>query len=290
MIKLLALDLDGTLLNSKGVVPDANRAAIRAAEDRGVLVTIATGRRFRDGRPVGIELELNAPLVTHNGALIKYADSLETIAASLLPTETVMEVLRVGKGFGGDALVSADPHGRGTLLYDRVADDNIPFQRYIRWSEMLHGDDAYEAISHVDSLEAILADHEVIHVSFSGTCVRMEEMIDVLKNELGDTVTVLPTIYPRRDFTLIDILPSDASKGKGVEKLALLNGLKAENVMTIGDNFNDLEMLEFAGTPVVMGNADPSLLERGEFYTTVTNNENGVAAAIERFILTEEKS
>jgi 5-amino-6-(5-phospho-D-ribitylamino)uracil phosphatase len=285
VIKLLALDLDGTLLNSKGVVPDANRAAIRAAEDRGVLVTIATGRRFRDGRPLGIELELNAPLITHNGALLKYADSLETVAASLLATETALEVIKAGKGFGGDALVSADPHGKGTLLYDRVADDNIPFQRYIRWSEMLHGDEAHDAVTHVDSLEAILADHEVIHISFSGTCVRMEEMIDVLKNELGETVTVLPTIYPRRDFTLIDILPFDASKGTGVEKLALLNGLQPANVMTVGDNFNDLEMLEFAGTPVVMGNADPNLLERGEFYTTVTNDENGVAAAIEKFIL-----
>lgn len=288
MIKLLALDLDGTLLNSKGVVSDANRAAIRAAENRGVLVTIATGRRFRDGRPVGIDLELNAPLITHNGALIKYADSLETVAVSLLPSETALEVIRVGKEFGGDALVSADPHGKGSLLYDRVADDNIPFQRYIRWSEMLHGNEAYEAVRHVDSLESILADHEVIHISFSGTCVPMDEMIEVLKTELGDTVTVLPTIYPRRDFTLIDILPSDASKGKGVEKLALMNGLKPENVMTMGDNFNDLEMLEFAGTPVVMGNADPSLLERGEFYTTVTNDENGVAAAIEQFILSEE--
>jgi HAD superfamily hydrolase (TIGR01484 family) len=69
MIKLLALDLDGTLLNSKGKVPEENRNAIRAAEERGVLVTIATGRRFRDGRPLGIELELNAPLITHNGAL-----------------------------------------------------------------------------------------------------------------------------------------------------------------------------------------------------------------------------
>ena len=290
MIKLLALDIDGTLLDSKGSVPDANRAAIRAAEERGVLVTIATGRRFRDGRPIGIDLQLNAPLITHNGALIKYADSLETVAASLLTTETALEAVRVGKEFGGDALVSADPHGKGTLLYDRVADDNIPFQRYIRWSEMLHGDEAYEAVRHVDGLESILADHEVIHISFSGTCVRMDEMIEVLKTELVDTVTVLPTIYPRRDFTLIDILPHDASKGSGVEKLALLNGLQAANVMAMGDNFNDLEMLEFAGTPVVMGNADPSLLERGEFYTTVTNDENGVAAAIQRFILSEEIS
>jgi Predicted hydrolases of the HAD superfamily len=64
MIKLLALDLDGTVLNCRGEIPDENRRAIRAAEDSGVLVTIATGRRFRDARPVGLELELNAPLIT----------------------------------------------------------------------------------------------------------------------------------------------------------------------------------------------------------------------------------
>src|SRR5688500_18506564 len=119
MIKLLALDLDGTLLDSHGRIPEASKTAIRAAEEQGVLVTIATGRRFRDGRPVGLELELNAPLVTHNGALLKYADSLETVASSLLATETALEIVRVGKQFGGDALVSADPHGKGSLLYDR---------------------------------------------------------------------------------------------------------------------------------------------------------------------------
>jgi hydroxymethylpyrimidine pyrophosphatase-like HAD family hydrolase len=89
------------------------------------------------------------------------------------------------------------------------------------------------------------------------------------------------------DFTLIDILPPDASKGIGVEKLASINGLTPDEVMVMGDNFNDLEMLEFAGTPVVMGNADPKLLEREEFYTTLSNDENGVAAAIERFIINE---
>lgn len=290
MIKLLALDLDGTLLNSRGTISDANREAVRAAEQLGVLVSIATGRRFRDGRPVGLELELNAPLVTHNGALLKYADSLETVAASLLPTETAREVVRVGKKFGGDALVSTDPHGKGTLLYDRISDDNIPLQRYIRWSQTLHGDEAHEAVTHVEDLDDVLAAHEVIHVSFSGTCVRMDEMVEILKSELGDTVTVLPTIYPRRDFTLIDILPADASKGRGVEKLAILNRLRPENVMAIGDNFNDLEMLEFAGTAVVMGNADAGLRERDEFYTTVSNDDDGVADAIRRFILREETS
>ncbi len=288
MIKLLALDLDGTLLNSKGKIPEANSAAIRAAEDRGVLVTIATGRRFRDGRPLGLELELNAPLITHNGALLKYADSLQTVASSLLSIETAIEIVTVGKEFGGDALVSVDPHGKGTLLYDRLSDDNIPLRKYIAWAKRLHGPEGEESVTHVEDLNDILHEHEVIHISFSGGCERMEHMADFLKRELGNTITLLATVYPRLDFTLIDILPPDASKGKGVEKLALLNGLTAENVMAIGDNFNDVEMLDFAGTGVVMGNAAPGLLERGEFYTTVSNDENGVAAAIERFILSEE--
>ena len=286
MIKLLALDIDGTTLNSQGEITDGTRAAIRAAEDRGVLVTIASGRRFRDAQPIGRALELNAPLVTHNGALLKYAESEETVHCSLLSTETSIEIVRVGKDYGGDALVSTDPHGHGILRYDRVLDNNVPLKKYLRWSENLHGGEACrDGVSQVESLEAAIPDQEVVHISFSGTCDSMSAMMSVLTRELANSVTILPTIYPHWDFTLIDILPPDASKGHGVAKLAEINGLTAENVMAVGDNFNDLEMLEYAGTPVVMGNADPRLLERAEFNTTVSNDENGVAAAIERFIL-----
>jgi HAD-superfamily hydrolase, subfamily IIB len=285
MIKLLTLDLDGTLLNSSGQIPEANRQAIRQAEEKGILVTIATGRRFRDARPVGIDLGLNAPLITHNGALLKYAENGITVAYSLLARETCHEILRVGKEFGGDALVSADPHGQGTLFYDRVSDNNIPLQKYITWSKTLHGKEAENAVNHVTDLRPVFEQNEIIHISFSGTCAAMYDMERVLEEELADTVTILATIYPRLDFTLIDILPPDSSKGVGVEKLALIEGLERNEVMAIGDNFNDIEMLEFAGTAVVMGNADPDLLERGEFYTTVSNDENGVAEAIKQFIL-----
>lgn len=288
MIKLLALDLDGTLLNSKGKIPEANKLAIRRAEEKGVLVTIATGRRFRDARPVGLELELNAPLITHNGALLKYAKNLETVAASTIGGETVCEILRVGREFGADALLSADPRGKGTLFYDTVSADNIPLQKYIVWSKTLHGDEAESAIVHVENLENILPETETVHVSFSGRCAAMRELEAILENELKETATILTTRYPRLDFTLIDILPPDASKGIGLEKLATIENLRAENVMVCGDNFNDLHMLEFAGTPIVMGNADADLLARKEFYKTTSNDENGVAAAIERFILNEE--
>ena len=285
MIKLLALDLDGTLLNSRGEIPEKNLEAIQRAEETGVLVTIATGRRFRDALPVARQLNLNAPVICHNGALLKYADTLRTVAVSLVPKETVQEILRVGKAFGGDALLSADPIGKGVLLYDTVSDENIPLQKYIAWSKRLHGAEAEEAVYHVESLAAISDDYETVHVSFSGACAPMVNLHKVLENELNKSVNILTTVYPSLDFTLIDILPPDASKGIGVEKLASINNLSAENVMVVGDNFNDLEMLEYAGTAVVMGNASPELLERAEFYTTLSNDENGVALAIERFIL-----
>jgi HAD-superfamily hydrolase, subfamily IIB len=285
MIKLLALDLDGTLLDSRGRIPEANQKAIRRAEELGVLVTICTGRRFRDARPVGLELELNAPIISHNGALLKFAASLETVAASLLPNETVREILRVGREFGADAMLSADPHGKGTLFYDRVSAENIPLQRYIAWSRSLHGDEAEEAIHHVAQLEEILDVTETVHVSFSGRCAQMNELQRTLESELDSRANVLATVYTQLDFTLIDILPPDASKGFGLEKLAAIDGISPAEIMAIGDNFNDLEMLEFAGTPVVMGNAAPELLERGNYYETASNDEAGVAAAIERFIL-----
>lgn len=285
MIRLLALDLDGTLLNSRGKVPEANREAIRKAEAKGVLVTIATGRRYRDARPIGLELALNAPLITHNGALLKYAESLKTVSASLVENATVREVLRVGREFGADALLSCDPHSKGTMFYDRISDDNIPLQKYILWAQTFHGDEAEDAVHHVENLEDILDETETVHVSFSGTLEPMAHLEMVLRDELAETVTILTTVYPKMDFTLVDILPPDASKGIALEKLAIIEGLKPENVMVCGDNFNDVEMLEYAGTPVVMGNASPELLEREEFYATLSNDENGVAIAIERFIL-----
>ena len=284
MIKLLALDLDGTLLNSRGDITEKNIEAIRQAEESGVLVTIATGRRFRDALPVAYQLKLNAPVICHNGALLKYAETLETVAVSIVAPEIVREILRVGREFGGDALLSCDPNGKGVLLYDRVSAENIPLQKYIAWSKRLHGDEADEAVHHVKNLEDIVEETQTVHVSFSGTCVPMADLEKVLARELKDSATILTTVYPHLDFTLIDILPSDASKGIGVEKLALLNNLSAENVMTIGDNFNDLEMLEYAGTPVLMGNAAPELLENPKYLQTLSNDESGVAYAIEKYI------
>lgn len=287
MIKLLALDLDGTLLDSKGKISDKNKTAIRKAEDLGVLVTIATGRRFRDALPVALEAEFNAPILTHNGALIKFAETLETIDSNLIRNRTTKEILRVGRDFGGEALVSADPVGKGTMYYETISEDNIPLQKYIIWAQHLHGEEAEDAVHHVENLEEILDEIEIIHISYSGACKPMYDLQRILEDELQNSVNILATIYPHLDFTLLDILPPNTSKATALDKLARINKLSHADIMVIGDNFNDLEMLEYAGTSIVMGNADKSLLEREEFYTTLSNNENGVAVAINKHILGE---
>ncbi len=285
MIKLLALDVDGTLLDSRGKISNVNKIAIKNAEDAGVLVTIATGRRFRDARPVALEGQFNAPIVTHNGALVKFAESLENVDFSLIKSDTTKDILQAGKEFGGDALVSTDPHGKGTMLYETISDDNLPLQSYIEWSSRIHGDEAEEAIHHVENFAEILDECKVIHISYSGKCKPMSELQVLLETALEDSVNVLATVYPHLDFTLLDVLPPEASKGVALKTLAEKNEIAQQEVMVIGDNFNDLEMLEYAGTAVVMGNADRSLLEREEFYTTLTNDESGVAAAINKYIL-----
>ncbi len=285
MIKLLALDLDGTLLDPQGKISSANRKAIREAEHNGVLVTIATGRRFRDALPVALELDLNAPIITHNGALIKFADTLDAISVSLLQPDVSGEVIRVGRELGGDALVSTQPEGHGSLFYERISEGNLPLQKYIRWAESLHGTAAGQGLKHVEDLGAVLPNTSVIHISYSGQCSAMERMANELRTEFGDRITLLQTIYTALDFTLLDILPAGSSKGSGVEKLASISGLLPEHVMAIGDNFNDIEMLEYAGTPILMGNAAEGLRAERGYHRTLSNAEDGVARAIERFIL-----
>lgn len=286
-IRLLALDLDGTLLNSRGLLSEGNVRAIAEARRGGVRVALVTGRRFRDARPLALELGLDVPLIAHNGALTKHARTLETVSVNLLPLEAAREVLRVGRAAGADALVSDDPHGSGVLVYDHLSEDNHALVKYIAWSRRIHGDEAEESVRCVPSLEDYL-DHAPVHIAFSGHYEPMKRLEETLRRELGESVKVLGTMYPKQDFALVDVLHPEVSKGVGVAAVAAEYKLKREEVMAMGDNFNDLEMLEFAGTSVVMGNAETALRDSlsriRDFHLTATNDEDGVAQAIEKFI------
>ncbi len=283
-ISLLALDLDGTLLDSRGRISERNRIAIDSARGHGVHVALVTGRRFRDSRPVALELGLDVPLISHNGALTKHAATLQTVCVLPLPLEGAREALQIGRKAGADALLSDDHEGLGVLVYDHLRGGNSAAHLYISWAKRIHGKDGAKAVQQVESLEDYL-DHDPIHLSFSGGCEEMDQLEETLKRELGSTVKVLSTKYLEQDFTLIDIINPAASKGAGVAAAAAELGVAREDIMAIGDNYNDLEMLLFAGTGVVMANAPQSLREIAGLHPTASNRDDGVALAIEQFIL-----
>jgi Cof subfamily protein (haloacid dehalogenase superfamily) len=287
-IRLLALDLDGTLLNSRGQISSRNRVAIESARESGVRVAVVTGRRFRDSRPIALELGLDVPVIAHNGALTKHARTLETVIVMPLPFEAAHNALRIGREAGADALVSDDHQGLGVLVYDHLSGDNAPVQEYVRWARQVHGDeDGSNAVREVVSLEDYL-DHEPIHLAFSGGCTKMKQLEDILHRELGASVKIFCTTYPEKDFTLLDIVHPAASKGAGVAAAAKELGVAREEIMAMGDNYNDLEMLLFAGTGVVMANSALPLQEIEGLHMTASNDEDGVACAIEKFILRRE--
>lgn len=283
-IRLLALDLDGTLLNSRGRITERNRSALEEARKYGVRVALVTGRRFRDARPIALELGLDVPVIAHNGALTKHAATLETVAVLPLPLEAAREALKVGRAAGADPLLSDDHQGLGILVYDHLSGDNPSLLKYVAWARRIHGSDATEAVRQVPSVEDYL-DHEPVHLAFSGGCVEMKALEDSLLRELRDSVKIFCTTYASKDFALLDIVHPAASKGVGVAAAAAELGISREEVMAVGDNLNDLEMLEFAGTGVVMDNAEPTLHEIEGLHSTATNDQDGVAVAIERFIL-----
>jgi Cof subfamily protein (haloacid dehalogenase superfamily) len=284
MLRLIALDLDGTLLDSRGHVSERNRRAITEARARAVQVALVTGRRFRDARPIALELGLDIPLVAHNGALTKHARTLETVAAVLLPLEAARETLRVARAHGADALVSDDAAGAGVLVYDHIDDDDRPVAEYIAWSRRIHGEEAERAILQVASLEAYL-DHAPVHITFSGTQEKTERLAEAFARELGASVKLMTTIYPRINFGLIDVIHPDVSKGTGLAAVARELNISREEVMAVGDNHNDREMLEYAGVRVIVRNAEPTLHELEGVRVVASHDEDGVAEAIENYVL-----
>src|SRR4029453_2512726 len=193
-ISLLALDLDGTLLDSRGHISERNRAAIDSAREPGVHVALVTGRGFRGSRPVALELGLDVPLISHNGALTKHAATLQTVSVLPLPVDAALKALRIGRAAGADALLSDDYEGLGVLVYDHIRGGNTAAHKYITWARRIHGEEGAHAVQQVASLEDYL-DPDPIHLAFSGGCEEMDQLEETLKTQLGSTVKVLGTKY-----------------------------------------------------------------------------------------------
>jgi Cof subfamily protein (haloacid dehalogenase superfamily) len=279
MIRLVAIDLDGTLLDSAWRVPEANRLAIAGAVERGVHVVLVTGRRFDFTRSITEQLPVSLALIVNNGALIKSPDGV-TLERRLLPREVARRVLEDTREFRPCTAVVFDRPAASQVVFEHL-DWNDPGRRgYFERNRPYLGE--------VSPLEASLTE-DPIQVMYTGPVEPMRQVRALLSN--GHTradFSLAVAEYPARDFSIVDVIHRDCSKGNALGEWARRHGVAREEIMAIGDNLNDREMLEFAGLAVVMGNAVPELKSIG-WPVTLTNEEGGVAAAIERYVLADLK-
>jgi 5-amino-6-(5-phospho-D-ribitylamino)uracil phosphatase len=273
-IKLLALDIDGTILNSQHKLTPRTTEAIRRVVESGVKVVLVTGRRFHAARPIAAELGLELPLITHNGVLTKNAQTLEVINYSPLDAEMARELVMLGREFRADTLCCDDPHSEGIIVFDRISPANVRLRRYLSLFQ--------EYAREVEDLHGYIT-NSPIQIFYCGPYAPMEQFAERLDREIDGRAKLVKTAYREADMSILDVISLNCSKATGLECLAGSLGIPRDAIMAIGDNHNDLEMLAYAGFPVVMANAEESLKNMG--YTMTSNNdEDGVAEAIEKFI------
>lgn len=272
--RLLALDIDGTLLNSQFKIAERDLAALRQVHAAGAEIILCTGRRHTFALPIAGLLGFDLWLVTSNGAVTR-SSSGETFHRDLLPKHLAAAFCRHMAAYRAGLVVTFDLERRGALVVQELAELSHTIARWIEVNR--------DYIEVVDPIERAL-DRDPVQAMVCGTVPDMQEAEAHLNTfPLLDQVTVLKTQYDHRDLCLLDVLNTDCSKGHAVQRWATHRGIPAAEIMAIGDNFNDIEMLDVAGIPFVMANASPELKQRG-YLQTASNDECGVAAAIEQVL------
>jgi Cof subfamily protein (haloacid dehalogenase superfamily) len=276
-VRLIALDIDGTLLNSRMDVSGANREAIAEATRRGIEVALVTGRRYDFAMPVRRQIEAPITMIVNNGALVRTHDG-QTRLRHLFSHETARQILDAMRSWRDCA----------SVIFDRPQENQIMMEAF-DWNDGIRG--AYytrnrKFIGIANPLESCL-NEDPIQVMLAGRFEPMRRAEAALRAlPFGRDFSLSVTLYEDKDFAMIDILSPIVSKGAILAEWAALRGIPREDILAIGDNHNDLEMLNFVGIPVVMANGVAELKAFG-WHMTGSNDEDGVAVAIERFALRE---
>lgn len=282
---MAAIDMDGTLLpDFSTVVSRGNREALHAAQRAGIQIVIATGRRQAFTAPLleGVGLDPETVLVTSNGAVTRTFRG-DRIDFRHLPADLARSLATLLRGAGMTVFTLDRPASPDLVVEDMA----IARGRLAKWVEANRG-----SIRAVAPIESALGDEvEIIQGMAAGTLREMAEAAErIAHSPLAGRVEVIRTAYPGHDLSILDLLPPGVSKRFALERLATRLGIAPEQVMAIGDNWNDETMLDWAGVGVLMGNADQELLalagERG-WRIAPRNTDDGVAAMLELAIASQ---
>lgn len=272
MYKLVAIDLDGTLLNSQKTISDQNATALKAAAQAGVDIVICSGRIYKGAMIFARLLELKGEIISCNGAIIRDVVSgelLQDIRIEKDDCTKILEILRDENlyfhAYIADTMYAKE-RGYGTVFYEGL-NAKLPLEHRVD-------------IRLINELDYTLDNNTTGASKFVVACKDLCYLKEV--RALFDQMPGVDTMSS--SFDNFEIVRNGVSKGKALEFLCSRKGICRDEVMAIGDNENDFSMIEFAGMGVAMGNAT-DYIKSSANYITLGNNEDGVAEAIKRFIL-----
>jgi Cof subfamily protein (haloacid dehalogenase superfamily) len=284
-VRLVAIDMDGTLLPTiaqptiSQAISRRNALALRASQDAGIIIAIATGRRAAYTTPLleGLGLRADTPLITSNGAVTCTLGG-EIIDRSQMKSRVARGLCGLLRSFGA-VVFTFDRRGRGELVLEDLEQAH---GRIALWVETNRN-----SIDVVKPLEFALIDgNDPVQGMAAGSISKMRQAEEAVKaSQWGAECSMARTEYPARDLSILDLLPAGVSKGWAFERLAARLGVDRKQTMAIGDNWNDVGMLEWAGQGIVMANADRELraLARTRGWKQApSNDDDGVAVILER--------
>ncbi len=264
-IKLLALDLDGTLLDDSQNISQKNIDALRKAEEKGVNIVIATGRTNLGAEDIFRQLELKEFLIAYNGALIKNMKENKVIKHLPLPMQQTHKILEYVKK--ENLYVNLYLNNK---VYANKAGKELDYYKNIMNIEpSVLEEDTVEFLDKATT-KLLIIEKDLFKV---------DQILYKLQDQFAGDLNITKSIED-----CIDIMNKNVSKGNSLEDLTRMLGLKAEEVAAVGDGNNDLEMIKFAGKSAAVANAEEVIREKAD-YITASNNEDGVAEFIEEFIL-----
>lgn len=276
--KMLVSDMDYTLLNKEKMVSERNREAVRRAMEKGVHMVVATGRIYTSARVYAKLLGVSTPIIASNGAIIREAafdspvDTEKTIYKDVLSMEAVKEMVRLSRKYG----LFCHFFTEDTIYAEKLINVSL---RYTEWNKFLGEQDKVK-IKIVDDLERAFEEDKV-QILKSVVVDSDSEKIQGLRNDIVGT-GIVSVSQSMKDN--LEVMNRGVTKGNAVKMLAQLYGIDREEIIAIGDNENDISMIEYAGMGIAMGNAEESLKSVAD-HITGDYQEDGVAEAIERFIL-----
>ena len=263
--KMIAMDLDDTLLNDEWRINPRDKEAIFRAKEAGVLVLLATGRMYGAALPYAMELNLETPLIVYQGALIIKHHTEEILFHHPIPMEQAVAVLETVKPYG----YHINLYRKNELIIAHETPESLRYEAMSGCKATVVGDlSCYVKENSFDPIKILVA--------------AKEEQLDALIPKLQQQFGAQLHIAKSKPYFLEFSHPL-ANKGHALATMAHYYGIDREEIIAVGDGFNDIEMLSYAGLGAVVDNARDSIKAVAD-YITASNNQGGIAQVIQTFI------